>query len=371
MPLKPPLRAHGACRPATGFSLIELMIAVGLSLMILAGLVTVFVNNSNTRREIERTARQIESGRYGTDLLSNQIAHAAFFAEFNPTQLPAPVAIPDACSTAASDIRDAMAVPVHGYRNATTATPGLGCLEGLKDNTDVVVVRRVSTCVAGTAGCDVLVNGSFYYFQASLCNPTVGNEELASVLVSEYYRLETTVANLNRHRRTCIASGCDCTTPALADIRRYHTHIYYVANNNVGTDGVPTLKRAELTGTGFTVVPLVEGIENLKFEYGIDTTPRDGNGNGTDGTPDAFTPTPDTYACAGPPACNALTNWRNVTVIRAYLLARNVEPSLGYTDAKTYTLDSGTTLSPFGDAYRRHVFSTTVKLSNITGRRGI
>ena len=108
------------------------MIAVGLSLMILAGLVTVFVNNSNTRREIERTARQIESGRYGTDLLSNNIAHAAFFAEFDPTQLSAPVAIPQACSTLASDIRDGMAVPIHGYRNATTGTPGLGCLEGLK-----------------------------------------------------------------------------------------------------------------------------------------------------------------------------------------------------------------------------------------------
>lgn len=362
--------SHRACRRAGGFSLIELMIAVGLSLMILAGLVTVFVNNSNTRREIERTARQIESGRYGTDLLSNHIAHAAFFAEFDPTQLSAPVAIPQACSTAASDIRDGMAVPIHGYRNATTSTPGLGCLEGLKDNTDVVVVRRVSTCVAGTTGCDLLGDGAFYYFQASLCNPNAGNAELAGT-VNDYFRLDTTVANLNRHGRTCLVSGCDCTTPALAAIRRYHTHIYYVANNNVGTDGVPTLKRAELTGSGFTVVPLVEGIENLKLEYGIDTTPRAASGDGTDGMPDAFTPTPDTYACAGPPACNALTNWRNVTVVRAYLLARNVEPSLGYTDSKTYTLDSGTTLSGFGDAYRRHVFSTTVKLSNVTGRRGI
>lgn len=337
-----------------GFTLIELMIAVGLSLMILAGLVTVFVNNSNTRKEIERTTRQIENGRYGIELLSNNLTHAGFYAEFDLPQPPTmnPPAVVEACSTDAADIQAGLALPIQGYRSATSGTAGLSCLTDLKDNTDVVVVRRTSTCVAGTAGCDPLTTGAFYYFQASLCNPTEGNEELASGTATDWYRLDSTTANLNRHRRTCLLSGCLCSSAPLADIRRYHTHIYFVANNSVGTDGVPTLKRAELTGSGFTIVPLVEGIENLKLEYGIDT-------NG-DGMPETYTPTPATVA-----------NWRNVTAARVFVLARNTELSPGYTDSKTYTLDGATTVGSFGDGYRRHVFNTTVKLANVAGRRGI
>lgn len=356
-----PSRRRGPNRER-GFTLIELMIGVGLSLMILAGLVSVFVSNSNTRKEIERTTRQIENGRYASELLSNNLMHAGFYAEFDPTLVAVPAAMVEACSTAAADIQAGLALPIQGYRSATTSTAGLTCLTDLKDNTDVVVVRRASTCVAGSTGCDALTSGSFYYFQASLCNPSEGNEELASGTVTDWYRLDSTTANLDRHKRTCLVSGCLCSTAPLADIHRYHTYIYFVANNSVGTDGVPTLKRAELTGSGFTIVPLVEGIENLKLEYGIDT-------NG-DGMPEGYTPTPDTYNSCAAAAC-AVTNWRNVTAARVFILARNTEVSPGYTDSKTYTLDSATTVGSFGDGYRRHVFNTTVKLANIAGRRGI
>ena len=345
-----------------GFTLVELMIAMGLSLMILAGLVTVFVNNSNTRKEIERTTRQIENGRYAIELLSNNLILAGFYAEFDPSTLPDPGSVPEACSTDLTDDTkraQALALPIQGYRSATTATAGLDCLTDLKDNTDVVVVRRTGTCIAGATDCgDPLTSGDYYYFQASLCTPTTGNAELAGT-VTDAYRLLTTTAttSLNRHRR-CTASPCVCANAPFADIRRYHTHIYFVANNSVGADGVPTLKRAELTGTGsgWTIVPLVEGIENLKLEYGIDSAPAIG-----DGMPDEYTPTPDTVA-----------NWRNVTSVKLYLLARNTEPSPGYTNSKTYTLGSDTPPDqPYTDAYRRHVFSTTVKLANVAGRRGI
>lgn len=352
------MRSRAGSVSERGFTLIELMIAVGLSLMILAGLVTVFVNNSNTRKEIERTTRQIENGRYGIELLSNNLTLAGFYAEFDPTILPDPGAVPQACSTVAADIQAGLALPVQGYRSATATTLGLSCLTDLKDGTDVVVVRRTSTCVAGTADCDALTADA-YFFQASLCNPASGNEELASPSVADFYRLDTDTANLDRHRRTCTVSGCLCSTAPLAEIRRYRTHIFFVANNSVGTDGVPTLKRAELTPAktsapaGWTIVPLVEGIENMKLEYGIDAT-------GADGMPESYTPTPGSVA-----------DWRNVTSVKLYLLARNTEPSPGYANSKSYTLDSATTVAGSGDAYRRHVFNTTVKLTNVAGRRGI
>ena len=81
-------------------------------------------------------------------------------------------------------------------------------------------------------------------------------------------------------------------------------HIYFIANNNDPGDGVPTLKRAELGTNGtFSIVPLVEGIENLQFEYGLDT-------NG-DGMPDAVSADPGTYnGCAADPCY--IANWLNV-----------------------------------------------------------
>jgi type IV pilus assembly protein PilW len=58
----------------------------------------------------------------------------------------------------------------------------------------------------------------------------------------------------------------------------------------------------------------------------------------------------------------------NLTAVRFYVLARGREPSQGHTDTKTYQLGS-TAVPAFNDAFQRHVFMTTVRLPNISGRR--
>jgi type IV pilus assembly protein PilW len=59
----------------------------------------------------------------------------------------------------------------------------------------------------------------------------------------------------------------------------------------------------------------------------------------------------------------------NATSVRIYILARSREPTQGYVDTKTYDLGAGTTLGPYNDGYKRHVYTTTVQLPNIAGRR--
>ena len=59
-----------------GFSLIELMIAITLGLLIMSGLTTIFVKNSQARSEIERSNRQLESGRYAMALLTDDLRMA-------------------------------------------------------------------------------------------------------------------------------------------------------------------------------------------------------------------------------------------------------------------------------------------------------
>lgn len=343
----------------SGLSLIELMISITLGLLILAGVATIFTNNSRTRQEIERTSRQIENGRYAMQLLSDDLQAAGYLAEFDPTPLDTSTltALPDPCAIDLPTLRGALPLHIQGYDNGAGAPT---CLADIKPGTDIVVIRRASTCVAGTANCDPFVGGA-PHFQASLCAPATGGTELSYTPTSnadyaaQFYALDTALTNLTRHKT-------DCTT--VASVRRYRTHIYFVANNSVGSDGIPTLKRAELGAGGFTIVPLVEGIENLQLEYGIDTN--------NDGVPDAFTAAPSSYnGCAGN-AC--VVNWRNVMAAKVSLLARNTEATAGFADGKTYTLGlradgTNNTYGPFGDSFKRHAYTSAVRLGNPAGRR--
>ena len=66
-----------------GLSLIELMVSVTLGLLILSGVLVVFVNTSAARNEVERTSRQIENGRYASELLTEDLRLAGFYGELN------------------------------------------------------------------------------------------------------------------------------------------------------------------------------------------------------------------------------------------------------------------------------------------------
>ena len=55
-------------------------------------------------------------------------------------------------------------------------------------------------------------------------------------------------------------------------------------------------------------------------------------------------------------------------VVEIHLLVRNLEPTPGYQSNKTYVV-GGETFGPFSDAFQRHVYSTTVRLTNVSARR--
>ena len=326
-------------RRQQGLTLVELMVAVTLGLMILAGATTIFVRNSRTSDEIKKANQQIENGRYASALLANDLKNAGYLAEFDPTQLPTPTA-PNPCATGTDlpSLKAALSMPVQGYDNGATVP---SCISDYKTGTDIIVVRRASTCALGESGCDAAVSGAVY-FQASGCNSAT---ELGSGIVANYYAMDTVRTNLSKKRVDCTAT--------LAPIHQYRVHIYFIANNYKAGDGIPTLKRAELGASGFTVVPLVEGIEDLQIEYGIDNviTPT--------GAPASYTSSP----------ANDLA-MRNIVAARLHLLARSATPTAGYNDTRTYALGPGVNYTPAGAAtgYKRHVYEASVRINNTAGR---
>ena len=332
-----------------GMSIIELMIAIALGLIVMAGLATLFANQSAARTEMERNSRQIENGRFAMELLTDDLRMAGFYGElnvlaFNPTHPPV-VAI-DPCSVDPANWAAALLLHVQGWDMGIGAP---ACLPiDVKPNTDIVVIRRASTCEAGAPGCDAAVVNK-PYIQVARC--------AADVAVKNNMH-ELGLNGTQPFTRT----NRDCATRAA--LRQYIVRIYYISTNNGGGVDIPTLKRLEFNATtsAWDQVALVEGIEELQFEYGIDA---DG-----DGDPDAYTADPDTYAC---PTCNALNNWRDTVAVRIHLLARNTEPSVNYTDPKTYTLGRTSanalyTVTP-GGPYRRHSYSGLVRIINPAERR--
>jgi type IV pilus assembly protein PilW len=335
-----------------GYTIIELMVSITIGLMILAALATLFAGNSRERGEIERANQQTENGRYALQVLSDDLRDAGYLASFNPgtvvgpnPQLTIPGALPNPCATDVPTLNSALVLAVQGYDNGNNAP---ACLPAdLRPGTDILVVRRVSICAVGTAGCDPQVAGDVY-LQASGC--------ATEFSAGTFYALDSNVGNLNLTQK-------DCATPgALYQLR---THIYFIANDDKPGDGIPTLKRAELGPGAFTVVPLVEGVENLQLEYGLDTNVP------TAGTPAVYTADPSTYNACAPATC--VSYWRNSVAVKINVLTRNLTVTRGFTDTKTYTLGLtaagvANVVGPFNDGYKRHMYSSVAKLYNPSGR---
>ena len=325
-----------------GVSLVELMISITIGLLILSSMTTLFVNQSRTRAELDKSNRMIDNGRYATDLLSENLRLAGFYGALDPASIALPGALPDPCSTTMSDISAAIPLHVQGFDAADSSTAAASppaCVPAtIKTGSDILIIRRVDTLapVAQTAA----VNGT-PYLQASLCQYDT----------PPIYKIDNTPANFTLRQKNCTTTS---TTP-YAELRRMMVEIYFIDRNNQAGDGIPTLKRAELSDAGaMTSVALVEGIEFMQVDYGLDTT--------ADGAADSYS------------TCSACTiaDWSNVVSVKISLLARNLETSVGYTDTKTYTLGlAGTHTPAAGDSYKRHVYTQTIRLVNPSSRREV
>ena len=100
--------------------------------------------------------------------------------------------------------------------------------------------------------------------------------------------------------------------------------------------------------------PIVDGIENLRVDWGVDTS--------GDGTPDVWS------RCDAASPCDAAA-WANVTAVKVYILSRNIESSTGYSDDKSYVMGLSGATTATTDAFKRHVYSATITLPNRTGPR--
>ena len=340
-------------------TLVEWMVSITIGLVLLAGLTTLIAQQSSTQAELEKSSRQIENGRYAMQLLNDDLQMAGYYGEYsNVGALAVPATLPDPCETGTTPISPAtqsplelaMAFPVQGYDALTTGLPSCIAAANHVAGTDILVLRRLDPATV-TKDVAAAGTGGQVYLQSGLTSSS-----------ADFYKKMGTGTD---------AAGSAVFTlfkkdrATLALLRKFLVHIYFVSPCSVPVGGtctsaadggkpIPTLKVLELSASGnntvMTTTPLVEGIENMQVDYGLDST--------GDGAPDgSFVTSP------------ALTDWPNVMALRIYLLARNNDSSAGYTDVKTYSLGlSGNTVAT-NDSFKRHVFSQLIRLVNPSSRR--
>jgi len=340
-------------RRARGTTLIELMVALTIGMVLLTALAELFARHSNTRNEIDRASQQVENGRYAIETLRDDIREAGFFSGYDDSSSTSQATsacvprsgVPLTAVNLGWQVSPALnPLTIHGFAGGDLPV-GDTCITNQKPNTDLLILRRLESearSVATVAGASY---ANDFFMQTSGCaDATVDPAGIPFVLATG-----GSATPFVLHDKSCI-------TPAM--VRKLVIRAYYIAtcSDCAGAgDAVPTLRVVELTGGSLSNLPLVEGIETMRLEYGIDN---DGNGS------------IDTFKrCkVGVDDCT-ITDWRNVMAVQVRLLSRNPGKSIGYVDTKLYDMGLAGTLSALNDGFKRHAYSSLMIAYNHTGPR--
>jgi type IV pilus assembly protein PilW len=314
----------------SGFTLVELMIAMVLSLTLGGAIITIFANNSHSFNQDENVLRMQDDARHALREIAFELSMAGHYADL---LLPGSV-VADTSLTLTIDCGPAGS-PEWMYQTEAIGTDQSLSLTGL-DNATAAMAAANHTCIAGgefVAGTDVVSIKRVAGARTAVATPG-----------QIYLRTNGTVGLLFREP----ASGAPpvFVAPPLAEWS-YRPSIYFIRNfSNAPGDGIPALCKKTLRGAGPSMLTecLAAGIENLQIEYGVDIS--------DDGNPNVFLPNP------------TLLQMQNVVSARIFLLARTTNQDQRYQNDKTYNVSNAPPYAP-GDNFHRRVVSTTVSIQNI------
>ena len=335
----------------SGFSILEIFISLTIGLVLVGGVLSVFVGMRTTTAETSSYGEMAENGRFAISILSEDIAKVSFFGRLNA---PLDFSVLRATPTAADISTDCTGA---GVNNATfpvaagqfrtlwgdnlTSASAMGCISDAKSNSDLIQLKRtIAAPIAVPDPAAAVGDADRFYL---LTNTNAG----------EIFAGNTVPTNI--------------ATIEDAQIWQYQHHIYYVAEETQGTNKVPVLKHGRLTANGIDFDVLVDGIEAIRFMYGIDT---DVDADTTDyflGDGDGIV---DTFIAAEDMTENIWSNNNSrILAIKIYVLARDILPDPNYTNNNTYILGNNNAgeikIEGGGDNYRRLLFTSTVSLDNV------
>lgn len=325
-----PLSGHTA-----GFSLVEIMVALTLSLLLLGAVFQIFISTKASYRMNEGLARLQETARFAADILAGDIRMAGYQGCMTLDQLTPNVIVKNPPSEL---LLYDTANLLRGQNNLASSN-ALGALAG----SDSLNIRKVSSTAAHLTGNMAAINANIQIDG----NPT-GFKQNDILMITD-------CANADIFKATTVSSGGGTVTIAHANnvnitnnlskayqsdarVMAFESSTYYVADTTRTNAAGEPIHALYVQRLGGTPVELVAGVENMQVLYG-----EDGNADGS----------VDSYANAG-----AVADFANVLSVRIALLVNSVAPASTQPDSAAYTLLDETVNPPDG-RYLRKVFSLT------------
>lgn len=352
-------------RRQRGFSLVEVMIAMVLSLGIIGTVVMIFLGSKQSYLIHESLSRIQENGRYALSTIGRDIRLSSHLGEIQeyweiiespsvPTQIPG---ITGECFTTpyrwvapfltavdhdgSAATLDVFAPKTAGSNNGLGPFTACIAAQNYVADTDIVTVHYVGPNTVA----DGLRVQNQIYLRADLNHGVVYKCNSAS--------------------GSCLpdAGGSwDVDTDFHYPLRAM---IYYISPcRERGGDGlcgtsddgdqpnIPSLVRTRLQADSTLITEVVaDGIENMQLQYGVDN-----NNVGY------VTQYRDADSLGNPTSSANWYGWNRVRSARVWLLARAINPDNTYTDSKTYSMGD-VSVTP-GDHYRRQIFSMTAGVRN-------
>jgi type IV pilus assembly protein PilW len=368
--------------PAAGFSLVELMVALTLSLILVAGALSILYSTKLTSAENERVARMQEAGRTAFELIMEDARTSGYMGCTHPhtdtSTIPATSNVNS--GLASSTLLWNFLQPVYGFEAvgaawspaldpaipATSPTPVAG--------SDILVLR------SARSGTPIFRTNAVFASNAAIPVDRDPSATLAvgtTVIISDCNNAAvfavTAFAPVGATATISHAAGAapagnanDFLAPQShtftvgSSLQPVQTVIYYIASCQPPLDGVickaatpPALW--QIVG-GNVPQELIQGVEAIQLRYGVDTTSSPNMLANQYMTADAVT--------AGP-------YWGNVVSVNLSILVRSIDEYGVEKDKKVYHLLGGAALGgadigPFNDRRSRSVYTTTITLRNDT-----
>jgi type IV pilus assembly protein PilW len=362
-----------ARRRMAAFSLVELMVALTLSLLLMGGALSILYSTKLTSAENERIARIQEAGRTAFELIRQDARGAGYVGCARPHTNSAGFTNYNSANLNNTTLLWDFSKPVYGF-HASGSTwnpaldPAIPASPQPVTGSDVLVLRTTRpgspvfrTNVAATGGtADISVDRDA---SVSLRTPTpmiIGDCRYAEVFIASGWTPSGATASiLHAAGGAPVGNTTNSLTVPLtipyrqgALLQPVQTVIYYVASCVAISGPCTTLTPPALwqivgldTPGGAQPQELIQGVEAMQLKFGVDTDQ------------DLLV---NKYYTA-----DTVPNWNSVIGINLAILVGSNDQTGVSTDQQTYSL-LGTPFGPYNDRRNRKVFTTTITFRNDT-----
>ena len=270
---------------SSGFSIVELMVAILIGLIILAGVIQVVITSKTTFIGQEEMSFIQENARYAVDLIGKDVQSAGYWGCAGANAKVAVVAK----NTTAPELLSAQ--PMGGYDGTGYATMPEFVKDRIRGLTpaggaatvypDVLVVRGAEGAMTGVRshdGATITTNGSHSLSENAYF--VVAGEDCrrmsivrAATVSSEQITYSGT-DNCPAIKPSLLKKTFDCSTAAYesylpgATVMAYDAKAYYIGGSTA-INGFPALKRVTLSNNSVREEELALGVEDMEIMYGV------------------------------------------------------------------------------------------------------